>query len=79
LRNSKTPHSKTALQREIAALDRQIDQLVYELYGLTDEEIALVEAATTPPAATDADPAAESPPAAIRPRRKSKFWDSGEA
>jgi hypothetical protein len=26
-------------------LDRQIDQLVYELYGLTDEEIALVEGA----------------------------------
>ena len=29
--------------RKCAALDRQIDQLVYELYGLTDEEIALVE------------------------------------
>jgi hypothetical protein len=29
-------------------VDRQIDQLVYELYGLTDEEIALVEAATDP-------------------------------
>jgi hypothetical protein len=28
------------------ATDRQIDQLVYELYGLTDEEIALIEAAT---------------------------------
>ena len=26
-----------------AALDRQIDQLVYELYGLTKEEIAIVE------------------------------------
>ena len=25
------------------ATDRQIDQLVYELYGLTDDEIALVE------------------------------------
>jgi len=23
--------------------DRQIDQLVYQLYGLTDDEIALVE------------------------------------
>jgi len=29
-----------------AALDRQIDALVYELYGLTDEEIAFVEAET---------------------------------
>jgi hypothetical protein len=26
-----------------AALDRQIDGLVYELYGLTDEEIGMVE------------------------------------
>jgi len=29
-----------------AATDRQIDQLVYELYGLTDEEIRIVEEAT---------------------------------
>jgi hypothetical protein len=28
------------------ATDRQIDQLVYELYGLTDDEIRIVEAAT---------------------------------
>jgi len=27
--------------------DRQIDQLVYELYGLTDEEIKIVEEETT--------------------------------
>ena len=26
-----------------AALDRQIDALVYELYGLTDDEIKIVE------------------------------------
>lgn len=25
------------------ATDREIDQLVYELYGLTDEEIKIVE------------------------------------
>ena len=41
----KTPHDKTAIQRQIAATDRQIDQLVYELYGLTDEEIKIVEEA----------------------------------
>jgi adenine-specific DNA-methyltransferase len=29
--------------RQCEALDRQIDALVYELYGLTDKEIALVE------------------------------------
>jgi hypothetical protein len=34
---------KTRLQREIEATDRQIDQPVYELYGLTEEEIKIVE------------------------------------
>ena len=38
-----TPHVKTVLQRQIEATDRQIDQLVYELYGLTEEEIGVVE------------------------------------
>ena len=32
-----------ARQAEIARLDREIDRLVYRLYGLTDDEIALVE------------------------------------
>ena len=40
-----TPHEKTAIQRQIDATDRQIDRLVYELYDLTDEEIAIVEEA----------------------------------
>ena len=34
-----------AADREFDATDRQIDQLVYELYGLTDDEIRLVEEA----------------------------------
>ncbi len=38
-----TPTEKTLLQRQIDTTDRQIDALVYELYGLTDEEIKLVE------------------------------------
>lgn len=36
----------TALQRQIDATDRQIDQLVYALYGLTNGEIRIVEEAT---------------------------------
>ena len=36
------PHVKTVLQRQIEATNKQIDALVYELYGLTDEEIAIV-------------------------------------
>jgi len=43
---AKTPTDKTAIQRQIDATDRQIDRLVYELYGLTDEEIRIVEEAT---------------------------------
>jgi hypothetical protein len=43
---AKTPDSKTVLQRQIDATDRQIDKLVYELYGLTEEEIRIVEEGT---------------------------------
>ncbi len=42
-RNPQTPHDKQRLQREIEATDARIDRLVYELYGLTDEEIRIVE------------------------------------
>ena len=42
----KTDHEKNSLQRQIDAVDRQIDQLVYELYGLTKEEIKIVEGAS---------------------------------
>jgi hypothetical protein len=31
------------LQRQIDATDREIDRLVYDLYGLTEEEIQIVE------------------------------------
>ncbi|MBC7924655.1 MAG: hypothetical protein H7039_03275, partial [Bryobacteraceae bacterium] len=48
LTGAKSPEAQTHLQRDIAATDRAIDQLVYQLYGLTAEEIALVEAATAP-------------------------------
>ena len=37
------PHDQTALERRIEATDRQINALVYELYGLTEEEIGIVE------------------------------------
>ena len=43
LQEARTPHEQTALQRHIEATDRQIDALVYELYGLTEEEIRIVE------------------------------------
>jgi len=40
---AKAPHEKEALAGMIDATDREIDRLVYELYGLTEEEIAVVE------------------------------------
>ncbi len=43
---TKSGHTHTVIQRQIEATDRQIDQLVYQLYGLTDDEIAIVEGAT---------------------------------
>lgn len=43
----KTTHERTALARQISATDEEIDRLVYELYALTDEEIRIVEEATT--------------------------------
>lgn len=39
----KTPWDKKELQRQFEVTDTQIDHLVYELYGLTDEEISIVE------------------------------------
>ena len=42
----KTAHERTAVERQIEATDREIDALVYEQYGLTDEEIRIVEEAT---------------------------------
>jgi type I restriction-modification system DNA methylase subunit len=40
---AKTDHEKTIIQRQIDSTDRRIDELVYELYGLTEEEIRIVE------------------------------------
>ena len=43
LRAATSDTEKAALQNAVTATDHQIDQLVYELYGLSPEEIALVE------------------------------------
>jgi hypothetical protein len=41
---AKTPDEKTRIKRQIEATDQQIDNLVYELYELTEKEIQMVEA-----------------------------------
>ena len=43
---AKSPLEKERIARDIETTDRQIDQLVYDLYGLTEEEIKIVEGAT---------------------------------
>ena len=40
---AKSVAQKAIMQRQIDATDAEIDRLVYDLYGLTAEEIALVE------------------------------------
>jgi hypothetical protein len=43
LQDARLEQEKTMLSRQIEATDASIDKLVYELYGLTDDEIAIVE------------------------------------
>jgi hypothetical protein len=43
LHAAQTAADRELLQRQIDATDAQIDALVYELYGLTEEEVRVVE------------------------------------
>ena len=43
VRAAAIPAEKKLYQRQIEATDAEIDTLVYELYGFTEEEIAIVE------------------------------------
>ena len=40
---ARTPHEQSVLAAQIAATDWQIDRLVFALYGLSEEEIRIVE------------------------------------
>ena len=41
--NAKSEAARVRIAREINVTDEQIDALVHELYGLTEEEIKVVE------------------------------------
>jgi hypothetical protein len=43
LRVAKSEAEKTVIQRQIDWTDGEIDRIVYDLYGLTKTEIAIVE------------------------------------
>lgn len=45
---ARSDHAKTNLQRQMDATDEPIDNLVYELYELTPDEIKIVEATAKP-------------------------------
>ena len=45
LQDARLEQEKMMLSRQIEATDASIDMLVYELYGLTEEEIRIVEGA----------------------------------
>jgi len=47
---AKSEARRATIQRQIDATDAEIDRLVYDLYGLTAEEIAMVEEASAKPA-----------------------------
>ena len=40
---AKIPAEKTRIQRQFDTTDNQIDKLTYQLYGLTKEEIKIIE------------------------------------
>ena len=44
---ARTLQEQTALTRQIAAADAQIDRLVYDPYGLTEDEIKIVKGKAT--------------------------------
>jgi len=43
LQKAKSEQERTVIQRQIDSTDAEIDKLVYELYGLTDKEVAIAE------------------------------------
>lgn len=46
LATAESESRKTVIQRQIDATDTEIDRLVYDLYGLTADDIAVIEGGT---------------------------------
>ncbi len=43
LPEAKTGHEQTLIPRHVNMTNPQVDKLVYELYGMTEDEIKIVE------------------------------------
>ncbi len=46
---ARTPHEATQLERQVDATEREIDRIVYGLYGVSPQQVKLVEEATPRP------------------------------
>jgi hypothetical protein len=49
IHNAKTEPDRVSLRWQVESTDREADRLVYELYGLTEDEVAVVEASFPSP------------------------------
>lgn len=50
--SARTPQEQTSLLRQIVAADAKIDRLVYALFGLSENDIMVIDAAANTPSAT---------------------------
>jgi hypothetical protein len=71
LHAANTDHSRTLIQRQIDAIDREIDQIVYELYGLSEAEIKIVEEVSKPSDHDARETVPKEKPIADEARKKS--------
>jgi len=77
LLKAKTGRQQTALQRRITATENRIDQLVFELYGVTEHEISLVEILKTK-LAKRRPPQTSNSRAGIRRMNFQQLWDNSD-
>ncbi|MBT9142973.1 MAG: hypothetical protein DDT29_01372 [Dehalococcoidia bacterium] len=57
---------------DVSTLEAQIDQLVYDLYGLTEEEIEIVEGSS----AKEGEGKATNPSSPKNPAGAERYWAS---
>jgi adenine-specific DNA-methyltransferase len=57
---ARTSHERSSLERQIEVTDQNIDMRVYHIYGLRDEEIAMIESSRSAPNEEDVEPAEDS-------------------
>ena len=69
---ARTPQEQTVAERQIAAIDDQIESLLAELYGLTPADREIVACASTTETASGNNPISQPPPPPRAPRRRAR-------